>query len=275
VNEGISVIFRSYIDESFDKHQKIFAFSCLTLMGKDWREMERIWNLRLSSVNKKLKKQRRPKISRYHASDCSGRRKEFQGWSHDERDDFVKDLFGVFKRIPTQNVCVDMKLDDLCEVFPEFSGDRLRGAYAVSTQAIIELLAKDYSRLSKILGDDSVRFTLFHDRTANGKYDPVILETFNRTILGPCAEFKDYFTTIAPMSWEHCIALQPADLVAFEVFKQAEGREEARKMRKSFQALIDLDEFGIHSTTLHKAGMIDIRRDREAHGLLAPFSNLS
>jgi hypothetical protein len=92
------VIFRSYIDESFDKDQKIFAFFCLTLMSKDWREMERIWKLRIDSVNKKLKKQHRQTISRYHASDCSGRRKEFKGWTHDERDEFVKDLFGVFKR---------------------------------------------------------------------------------------------------------------------------------------------------------------------------------
>ena len=152
---------------------------------------------------------------------------------------------------------MDMKLDDLCEVFPEISSDRLRGAYALSTQAIVELLAKDYNRLSKIVGDESVRINLFHDQTANGKYDPVILKAFNQTILGPCSEFKDYFTTIAPVSWEHCIALQPADLVAFEVFKQAEGREDARQMRKSFQALIDLDEFGIHSTTFHKAGMVN------------------
>jgi hypothetical protein len=266
------VVFRSYIDESFDPEKlNVWAFSCLTLMGKDWKEMERIWKLRIDSVNGKLKKQNRPTISRYHASACSGRRKEFQGWELDERDDFVKDLFGVFKRIPTQSICVDMKLDDLCEVFPEFAADRLHGAYAVSTNALVELLAKDFSRLAGMVGDKVVRLNLFHDRTANGKYDPVILRAFNQTIFGLRPDLKEYFTSITSMCGEDCIALQPADLVAFEAFKQAEGREEARKIRKSFQALIDLDEFGIHSTTFTKAGMIQLRRDMERQGLLAPF----
>jgi hypothetical protein len=265
VHQGTFVIFRGYMDESFDKDQKTFAVACLTLMGKDWIELERIWRLRLESINRKLKKQHRTPISRYHASDCSGRRKEFQGWSHDERDDFVKDLFGVFKRIPVHNVCLDMKLDDLCEVFPEFAGDRLRAAYAVATQAVVELLAKDFCDLSG--GRNDTRITLFHDRTANGRYDPVILKTFNDVILGPWFEFRHYFTTIAPMSWEHCIALQPADLVAFEVFKAAEGREEGRQRRKSLQALIDLEDFGIHSSRFPIEGMRGLRRTLDKRGL--------
>ena len=83
----------------------------------------------------------------------------------------------------------------------------MRAAYGVATQAIVELLAKDFYNLSG--GRNDTRITLFHDRTANGKYDPVILKTFNDIVLGPWFEFKHYFTTIAPISWEHCIALQP------------------------------------------------------------------
>ena len=164
-----------------------------------------------------------------------------------------------------------MSLDDLCEVFPEFARDRLHGAYAVSTQAIVELLAKDFKMLSEMVGDKEVRITMFHERTANGKYDPVILKAFNQTIHGPCFGVREYFTTIAPMPWEDCIALQPADLLAFEILKQAEGRAESRATRRSFQALIDLDEFGIHSTTFHKDGMAKMRNSLEKQGLLAPF----
>ncbi len=271
VDKGVFVIFRGYIDESLDKDQKYFAIACLLLMGKDWSQLERIWKLRLDSVNKKLKKQHRRTISRYHASDCSGRRKEFKGWTHDERDEFVKDLFQVFKHVAVLSECFDMRLDDLCEVFPEFSADPLRGAYLVSVRAIIELLGQDFYRLSKIRGDDSVRITLFHDRTSNGKYDPVILRAFNQVVLSTWFKFREYFTTIAPMPWERCIALQPADLVAFEACKEAEARAEPRPSRKSFLALVDMKDFGIRLMTFSKTRMQEMRRNMERRGTLPAF----
>lgn len=271
VREGIFVVFRGYIDESFDKKQNFFALACLLLMGKDWSELERIWRLRLNSINRKLKKKHRKTISRYHASDCNGRRNEFEGWTHDERDDFVKDLFQVFKHVAVHNVCFDMKLDDLCEVFPEFSGDRLRGAYMVSTRAMIELLGDDFYKLAQIRRENSVRITLFHDRTGNGKYDPTILRAFNQVVLSQWFKFKDYFTTIAPMGWEDCVALQPADLVAFETMKEAEARAEPRLSRKSFLALVDMKDFGIHSMTFSKSRMRDMRKNMEKWGTLPDF----
>ena len=230
--------------------QKYFAIACLLLMGKDWSQLERFWKLRLDSVNKKLKKQHRRTISRYHThrTAVAGARNSRAG-THDERDEFVKDLFQVFKHVAVLSECFDMRLDDLCEVFPEFSADPLRGAYLVSVRAIIELLGQDFYRLSKIRGDDSVRITLFHDRTSNGKYDPVILRAFNQVVLSTWFKFREYFTTIAPMPWERCIALQPADLVAFEACKEAEARAEPAPSRKSFLALVDMKDFGIRLMT--------------------------
>jgi hypothetical protein len=271
VKEGIFVVFRGYIDESLDKKQNFFALACLLLMGKDWSELERIWKLRLTSINRKLKKQGRKTISRYHASDCNGCRNEFEGWDFTERDAFVKDLFQVFKPVPVFNECFDMKLDDLCEVFPEFARDRLRGAYMVSTRAMIELVGLDINKLAHIRREKSVRITLFHDRTGNGKYDPTILRAFNQVVLSEWFEYRDYFTTIAPMRWEDCIALQPADLVAFETMKEAEARAEPRLSRKSFLALIDMKDFGIHSTTFSKARMLDMRKNLERQGTLSEF----
>src|SRR5713101_2368828 len=87
--KGTFVLFRGYIDESYDNAQKIFAMSCLIAKGSQWWRMERAWKLHLAAVNRELKKQRRSLISRYHASDCSTRRNEFKGWTYKERDNLV------------------------------------------------------------------------------------------------------------------------------------------------------------------------------------------
>lgn len=207
--------------------------------------MERKWKLYLAAKNKELRKVGRPLISRYHASDCSGRRGEFEGWTRDERDAFVLRLFGLFKQFPSHTAAFDMQLDDVCEVFPEWARDRLDAAYGLLTLFLMNLIGEDFAKFYK--GGSTPKITLFHDRTAsNGKYDPTILRSFDQQLNDPDFAYKEIFTTIASLAWQQSVALQPADLVAFECFKEAEARLAARKSRKSFTALLDMEAFGIH-----------------------------
>jgi hypothetical protein len=273
------VIFKGYIDESYDNTKKLFALSCLIARGKEWRAFERAWKLHLGAINRKLKKQSRPQISRYHASDCSGRRNEFKGWTHEERDAFVRGLFGIFKRIPVHVSAFDVDLDELCEVFPEWAGDRLETAYQVLTRLLMFTIGEDFYKMSRGKAIEQDKITLFHDRTANGTYDPTILEAFNWQMFGSEAsgggafEYRSFFTTIAPLGWQDCIALQPADLVAFEVFKEAQAIMAGRDRRKSFDALMSLDTFGIHHRSFRKRAMLLFRNHIERAGVKIAISS--
>ena len=254
------------MDESYDNGQNVFAFSCLMARGKDWDDMERRWKLHIAAKNKSLIRQARKPISRYHASDCSGRRNEFEGWDRDERDAFVLKLFGAMKLFPSHTVAIEMQLDDLCEVFPEWSGDRLKAAYHLLTRFVMHHIATDIQRMAP---GKYAKVTLFHDRTGgNGKYDPTIRQAFNLMMESKGFEGKNYFTTIEPLPWTDSIALQPADLVAFECFKQAEAQLKARKTRRSFTALLDMASFGIHSMGFRKDQMIDYRKKLEEAKML-------
>lgn len=264
--KGLFVILRGYIDESYDKEQNVFSFSCLMARGKDWDEMERRWKLHIKAKNRFLEKYGRETISRYHASDCSGCRGEFKGWDRDERDEFVLKLFSAFKLFPSHTVAIEMELDELCEVFPEWAGDRLKAAYYVLTLLVMDHIAEDFMREAP---GRYAKVTLFHDRTGgDGKYDPTILRAFNQMLNFRNFDGKDYFTTIAPLTWKDSVALQPADLVAFECFKQAEARLESRKSRRSFTALLDMKAFGIHSMGFRKKAMIEWRRKLKEEGSL-------
>jgi hypothetical protein len=244
------------MDESYDNDANVFALSCLISTGKDWLELERQWKLHLSAVNKKLKKEGRSLISRYHASKCSGCKGEFKGWTKDERDAFVLGLFGIFKRVEMHTVALSVELNDICEVFPEWSDDRIKTAYFWLTRFLMCIIADDFRKMPT---SKQRAVTMFHDRTAfDGKYDATILNAFNAQLSRWSA--SSYFTTIAPLRWEHCLPLQPADLVAFEVFKEAQARKESRDHRKSFKALLSLPTFGIHVKSLNKAVILEFRK---------------
>jgi hypothetical protein len=259
----VFVLFRGYIDESYDNKQNIFALSCLIARGKAWSEMERRWKLHITAKNKELSRAGRPTISRYHASDCSGRRGEYEGWSYEERDRFVLGLFSLFKQFPSHTVAYDIKLNEVCEVFPEWKDDRLKAGYYVSTVFLMHAIGVDFERFSDGKG---YSVTLFHDRT---QYDSTILDAFNAQKKEKNLPYRrDCFTTIAPLGWEHCRALQPADLVAYECFKQAEARFAARNSRKSFEALRDMEAFGIHLLSFPKKALLKLRDGLERDGLL-------
>jgi len=259
------VLFKGYFDESYDGSAvNLFTLSCLVATGKDWFEIERAWKLQLAAKNKQLKKEGRAPISRYHASECSGRRGDFEGWSHDERDTFVCELFGVIKRSRgVHAVAYDMQLDDVCDVFPEWSKDRLETAYAVLPKFVMWTLGEDFQQMARGV---SARINLFHDQTGGeGRYDPTISRAFDGQMADPNFPYKQYFHTISPKRWESCVPLQLADLVAFEWYKEADARLEARKTRKSFQALLDMEAFGIHSKSFTKEILQELREHMQSN----------
>ena len=251
------MIFRGYIDESVRQNQTLFTLSCLMASDKSWLEMERAWKLCLSAKNKRLKKEGRKLLRRYHASDCNSRRKDFEGWSAEEQIEFVKGLLSTFRRTRgVHAVGYVLNLDELREVFPNTT-DHLAYAYDLLTKFMMQTIGDDFDDL----GDGRpAKVRLFHDRTANGKYDGTVARAFDQLIADEHFKHARYFTSIEPLDGEECVALQPADLVAFEAGKYA---EQQAKKRKSFEAMLDLPEFGIHVKMFTKEILQRMKRSIE------------
>jgi hypothetical protein len=85
----------------------------------------------------------------------------------------------------------------------------------------------------------------------------------------PDFRYKDYFTSITSVAWQDCLALQPADLVAFECFKEAEGRLESRNRRRSLDGLLNMETFGIRVKMFTKDVLMRMRASMESRGKLA------
>jgi hypothetical protein len=242
--------------------------SCLLSTGKIWSELSRAWKLMLDSVNRKLKAQGRRTISRYHAADCSNLKREFADWTTDEQKAFFTDILKLFRRHQVDTVALSINLDEFHRLIPEArteaQPDFETFLYGMTTKFLIERIANRHC-----VRNPNARIALIHDRSAN---DAVMLEAFNQQMADPNFTYKGCFATFTSTGWERCIPLQPADLVAYENFKDAMRKVNARDRRISLEMLIDLDAFSGRAQSMDAAAILKLREGllEAAHGNILP-----
>jgi hypothetical protein len=254
--DGTFVFFRGYIDESYDpKLSQVFTLSCLISTGKIWSDFARSWKLLLDSWNRKLKRQGRPKISRYHATYCSNFRGEFEGWSKEEQREFFADILKIFRRHQVDTIALSVNLDDFDKYFPEArkeaKPDFETFLYGMTTKFLIGRIADRHCAKNP-----ANKIALIHDGC---QYSGVMFDAFNQQKQDPFFEYKDCFTTFAASDWKNCVLLQPADLVAYENFKDAMRKINSRDRRISYEMLIDLDAFSGRAQSMDKEAIIKLR----------------
>jgi len=131
---------------------------------------------------------------------------------------------------------------------PEFiqqfniAGDPLPSCYRESLKFImLEMVAQINDAKRKLRQVKPLKYVLFHERCS---YDTAYLEAFNQMMDDPTFNGKELFSTIAPLGWEDCIALQPADMIAYEAFKDALRKFNQKDRRLSLEYLLQSSSFG-------------------------------
>jgi hypothetical protein len=84
------------------------------------------------------------------------------------------------------------------------------------------------------------RITFFHDR---GELFSAAYDAFIDVKENPDDRYskcREYFVTFAPMGWENCTPLQPADMIAYDMFKllDAQLHTSHESVRRSLQKLV-------------------------------------
>ena len=113
-----------------------------------------------------------------------------------------------------------------------------------------------------------VRLNLFRDRCP---CDALILETFNVVKYDPMFRYRETFTSLKPMSWEDCTPLQPADLCAYEAFKEACRLTASpnRNRRKSLETLLKIGKFGTKAKIITDDNLVETVNIMKSHGKLS------
>jgi hypothetical protein len=256
------LMFRGFIDESHDPDvvPKVFTLSCI--VGYDnmltWFEMA--WVKVLEDKNVELARQNRPLIYRYHAADCSSVTGEFEGWSVQEQIEFSLKLLNVFRRHEVHIHSFDIPLQLLVQEIPETADNPVGFAYVI---LLFYLMRQICERTLSLYPNDLL--SLHHDHC---DYDGALADAFGQVMDDPSSKCSNQFTSITPERWQNCIMLQPADLIAFENFKEAMQHyypnPKVKGRRKSLKALLDIDGIGARASSLGLDVIRELRKQIEA-----------
>jgi len=248
----IAIVFVGYMDESYDGSAvpKVFNLSCLVSSITGWIYFEWDWLKILEDKNQELRRQGRKELSRFHAKNINNFAEEYKDWSPSERLEFCTKLTEVFGRNPVHIHGWDMPVQTLVEEIPETSPNPVGFAYVMLLGELMQQIGETTLSLPNYRGD---LISLHHDTC---KYDAALLEYFNLLLEDRSFQFRERFTSITPERWQFCAPLQPADLVAYENFKEGmrfhvkDSKEAKRnRMRKSLEAIINLDSISGRART--------------------------
>jgi hypothetical protein len=220
------------MDESYNN--RTFCVGGWLASDARWNSLENAWKMRIEHERRISIKKGFPPISRYHASDCSNLLGEFdraKGWNKERQVLFCKRLFEIIGNSGLIGIVIGGSRSDFIEHFSTDKESWQEGIYYLSTVMFLvelEIIMKRSFPREKV--------SIYYDR---GKFGPWASRAFNSLKKEAPQITKDRFVTIAPKDWEHCIPLQPADLMAYEGFKRIDGLKNNRdQIRKSLQALI-------------------------------------
>jgi len=268
LRKEVLIVLRGFMDESHDGSgtvPKLFSLSCVVGDDTLWPWFEIDWVKVLEWKNEQLRSQGRSEISRYHAADCSSCLGEFKGWTVDEQIEFSQKLFEVFKKHPVHIYGFDMPLQLLVQEFPETKPNPVGFAYVILLRMIMDEIGKETLRLYP---KDLI--SLHHDRC---DYDAALAEAFGYIVGDPAFVYRGRFASITSEDWQHYAQLQPADLIAYENFKDGERLLSNRKRRKSLEIILDLDSVsgrakGFNLESIRELKSIIERLDKETKKLL-------
>ena len=254
---GVFAVFEGYIDESYsgENPARMFSLTCTIAHGPEWAWIEMAWRKVLCEKNAELVRKGRKPIPRYHSNDLNNFQKEFFDWDGPERQAFCEKLVRVFARHLIGYEGYLISLQELAEEWPDVAADPMEAAYWLLLRFIMLGIGEG---MSAELPNEKI--TLFHDRC---NYDGVLLNAFNTLIKDPTFQYKSCFTTIAPMGWEDCIPLQPADLIAYENFKEGYRRlpdvQKPKQRRKIFEELLSLDSFVPRLKLINRSNIVALK----------------
>lgn len=256
------MILRGYIDESYDAGPQplTFALTCTVAPTSEWLWIVWPWENCLNEKNDDLRARGRNPITRYHAADINNLRGDFKGWSGEERNAFHQKLLTkVFARHKWGYEGYAINLKELAEEWPQTASDPKEFAYHILLQFLMFEMGTGTS--NELPG---WKVDLFHEHC---DYDGTLRASFSRLMGDPKFAYKDVFTTIQPTRWQGCVPLQPADLIAYENFKdvhRSRPGQGMRNRRKIFQQILSLDSFVPHLKCMSRTDISKLRGIFEA-----------
>ena len=226
-----------YLDES--ANSDVVVCGGWIAMDRQWDKITPAWQERIAYENRISAKRGLQPLSRYHASYCANLKNEFREWTIERQIAFSKKLQDIMAARTSRTKCPKhekpvifgwgMSIAEFRqEVKPNVSDTELKAI--CYTLCVIDCL-KEIARVMEQYYP-SERITFIHDR---GDLAVSAQKAFEMV-----REKSPQFVGLMPGGWEDFVPLQPADMVAYDIFKRFNKRYAgADQIRKSLQRLVD------------------------------------
>ena len=246
------VVIKAFFDESWNPNRpRLFAVAGILVPADEWDQIETGWKAVLVEKNAELMSQGRKQLSRYHASEMNAKAHEFAGWSGpgnpQESLQFTEKLLSVIRGRKMFVVSSAIVLEDMVKVFPEWAEDPKGYAYGY---AFLECL-----RVCGRIAADSAFFEpgqqikAWHDQCA---WNHFALDAFERIQKDGNYSENWRFDELLYASALSNVCLQPADMMAYECWRESErfvyDGDKRPDMRPFFSRLVGIEEHRVYAT---------------------------
>lgn len=198
-----------------------------------WTEVERRWKRENERVG----------VTRYHAANVNNRDGEFNGWSVPERDTYAKNLLAIIRDqgMGLHAVACGMFPREYEQLINEHGRTAFGSPHIACFKTMVAVIAQEMANRHFEARD---KFAVIFDHR-DTDYDCEVSNSFLRMKFHPDYPFGERLATCDPGTWQEYVALQPADLIAYETFKalHAVHRSGDVKARKSLESLFDANGF--------------------------------
>jgi hypothetical protein len=223
-----------YIDESYNS--STFCVGGFMATKTTWTSIERAWSERIGYENRRSAKKGHPPISRYHATDCANLKREFgedRGWNIPRQIALSKRLCEIISKNGPTGIVIGGRVADVRNYLRVPKENARKALYELTFTmhllTVAEVMRSHYP---------NDRVTVYWDRSKD--FSPIARECFDRLMSDSgVSHLSRFFVTGSPLGWEDCVALQPADLMAFEGFKRiSSGTTGRNDLRRSLRAML-------------------------------------
>lgn len=186
-----------------------------------------------------VREERLPPITRYHATDCAGLKKEFdekKGWSVERQILLTKRLCEIIGTAGPIGIVIGGRFDEVKTFLPPDDDTARESLYDLCFRMVLvdcsAVIREQYpGNTIKVYYDQSKDFGPLAKRA---------FDTFSQPGTNP--EIADCLLGAQPEDSRTCIPLQAADFIAYEGFRRIDGVTKGKEdLRKSLSALLGAD----------------------------------
>ena len=192
-----------------------------------WKNIQRRWKQVIDHENSLSKKAGHRIMERYHANTCANLKGDFREWSQQRQIKFVKSLVAILGKYKPYIFANALSKQDYLDAYSHIPESQWKGrCYEACMAACIADIGAWMQSHNLQNNDELHVFHESHDEFNTSAQNALI------GLRQSGAPYKNSVKEVTPLRWQDCIALQPADFIAYETMKLAKQINAAEPVMK-------------------------------------------